>query len=78
MIATHRDCASQECSHRVSHEENDFCKDGQCRWSSECRCQPETKREQLAALMMTDAWGRMTDAKAIDAIMAIFGEEVAA
>ena len=75
MIATHKDCGSVECGHRYSHDENDFCQDGQCRWSSECRCIPETKREQLAALMMTDEWGRMTDARAIDAIMKIFEEE---
>ncbi|MEN6321715.1 MAG: hypothetical protein ABFD82_23575 [Syntrophaceae bacterium] len=75
MIATHKDCGSSECGHRVPHQANDFCQDGKCRWSSECRCTPETHREQLAALMMTDEWCGMTDAKAIDAIMEIFGEE---
>jgi hypothetical protein len=35
----------------------------------------ETKREQLAALMMDDDWGHWTDATAIDKIMEIFGEE---
>lgn len=75
MIATHKDCGSMECSHRSHHEANDFCQDGACRWSSECRCVAETKREQLAALMMDDDWGHWTDATAIDKIMEIFGEE---
>ncbi len=77
MICNNADkCKSTECSHRMPHEyDAAFCKEGQCRWAGDTKCIPCSKREQLAALMMTDEWGRMTDAKAIDAIMEIFGEE---
>lgn len=76
MICIYADkCNSEVCEHKKSHPENAFCSGGQCSWGKDTRCVSETKREQLAALMMTDEWGRMTDAKAIDAIMEIFGEE---
>lgn len=69
-------CQSTECSHRMPHEyDPDMCREGMCRWAGDTKCIPCSKRERLAALMMTDEWGRMTDAKAIDAIMEIFGEE---
>lgn len=75
MICINHDiCNSTTCSHKVPHPADAFCEPGHCNWG-DTRCEPETKREQLAALMMTDEWGRMTDAKAIDAIMEIFGEE---
>lgn len=51
MIATHKDCGSKECGHRKSHKENDFCQDGKCRWSAECRCVAESKRELLDDLL---------------------------
>jgi len=71
----HVQCNSETCPHKIGHPENDFCKNGSCSWGEDTHCVPETKREQLAALMMLDKWSRMTDAQAIDAIMEIFGEE---
>lgn len=75
ICINHKECNSTECRHRVSHSKDDFCFDGKCKWAENTVCVPEAKREQLAALMMTDEWGHMTDARAIDAIMEIFGEE---
>ena len=76
MICNHAsECNSTECEHKGFHEANAFCEGGNCRWAGNTKCVPQTLREQLAALMMTDEWGRMTDARAIDAIMKIFGEE---
>ena len=75
MICNHAsDCNSPSCQHKEPHPLSEFCKDGQCRWAGDTKCIPCSKRERLAALMMTDEWGRMTDAQAIDAIMEIFEE----
>lgn len=52
MIATHAHCGSSDCPHKVPHKENEFCHDGMCRWSSECRCIPESKREMLEEYLM--------------------------
>jgi hypothetical protein len=72
----HAECNSIECPHRPEHDfMAGWCNDGSCKWAKDTRCVEPSKREQLAALMMTDEWGKMTDAKAIDAIMEIFGEE---
>lgn len=75
MIATHADkCLSRECPHLVPHAENEFCHDGQCRWSSECRCVPESKRERLEGYLI----GLLQDAdksdisEIADAIEAIY------
>lgn len=69
-------CTSTLCPQGKPHEQNAFCGHGFCRQSEESTyCVPESKREQLAALMLTNEWGDMTDAQAIDAIMEIFGEE---
>lgn len=72
MIATHADkCQSQECSHRVPHPENTFCHDGMCRWSSECRCVPDSKKEQVIEILkgyLCDDEGVPEIADAIDQI----------
>lgn len=68
-------CAGVGCPQGTPHERNAFCGHGFCRQSEDTYCVPESKREQLAALMLTNEWGHMTDAQAIDAIMEIFGEE---
>ena len=76
MMCNHaHECGSRECEHRYPHPADEFCDAGRCRWAGDTCCIPQSHREQLAALMMTDEWGRMTDAKAIDAIMAIFEGE---
>ena len=75
MIATHAHCGSPDCPHKVSHAENEFCHDGMCRWSKECRCVPETKRERVIELLK----GYLCDDEGVpeiaDAIEAIYGKD---
>lgn len=75
MIATHADkCQSQECPHRVPHAENEFCHDGQCRWSSDCECVPESKREQVIAILDAYLCGDENIPNIADAIEAIYND----
>lgn len=76
MIATHAHCGSPICKHKEPHAKNDFCGDGQCRWSTECRCVPESKKERLVALIHDyhTAFVPMTDEEFADRIEEIYEE----
>jgi hypothetical protein len=75
MIATHKDCGSKECEHRDPHPANAFCQDGQCRWSSECQCVPESTRERVEALIKSDELTTLSEDQFVDRIMDIFEEK---
>jgi hypothetical protein len=47
-----KQCNSLTCVHKGPHTQMEkWCEQGSCKWSSECRCVPETKRERLMALI---------------------------
>ena len=76
MICNHvLECNSSECEHRTPHVQNAFCHDGQCRWAGDTRCIPESKREQILALMNSENWDNLSNDLVADAIMAIFEED---
>lgn len=74
MIATHAHCGSPICKHKEPHAKNEFCGDGQCRWSKECRCVPENRREQVIAILDRYMYRDERIANIADAIESVYKE----
>lgn len=82
MICSDADrCQSSCCGHRMPHSVDKFCEHGSCRWGSDTRCTPESKREHaeilVQELIMDDRFGRMAGPELLQRIVNIVVEVAA-
>lgn len=70
----HKQCNSKTCPHRLPHPTNDFCYGGSCSWGTDTRCVPESKREQVAAILEAYLCGDKQIGNIVDAIDTIYKE----
>ncbi len=70
-------CNSLSCIHKRPHTQMEkWCEQGSCKWSSECRCVPESKRERVED-MLKDFFAGQNIPEIADRIEEIYKEGTA-